>query len=49
MALKTTIRVSLKFRDWVEAHGKRGETMEDIVKRLCKYPGRRDEDNHTPR
>ena len=34
----TTIPVSKKFHDWLKSKGKKGESYEDIIKRLLK-PG----------
>ncbi len=40
MGLDTTIRVTCEFRDWIEAHGSKGETFEDVLRRLLseKFP-----------
>jgi len=33
---RTSIQVSREFRDWLESKGKKGESYEDIIKRLLK-------------
>jgi hypothetical protein len=33
---RTSIQVSKEFRDWLESRGKKGESYEDIIKRLLK-------------
>ena len=35
--MTTTIQVTNEFKDWLEQQGKKGETYEDILKRLIKY------------
>lgn len=32
----TTIPISKKFHDWLKAKGKKGESYEDVIKRLLK-------------
>ena len=32
----TTISVSKKFHDWLKSKGKKGESYEDLIKRLLK-------------
>ena len=32
----TTISVSTKFHDWLKSKGKKGESYEDLIKRLLK-------------
>ena len=32
----TTISVSVKFHDWLKSKGKKGESYEDLIKRLLK-------------
>ena len=32
----TTIPVSKKFHDWLKGKGKKGESYEDVIKRLIK-------------
>ena len=32
----TTISVSKKFHDWLKSKGKKGESYEDVVKRMLK-------------
>ena len=32
----TTIPVSKKFHDWLKSKGKKGESYEDVIKRLLK-------------
>ncbi len=32
----TTISVSAKFHDWLKSKGKKGESYEDLIKRLLK-------------
>ena len=34
----TTIRISQEFKDWLDKQGAKGDTYEDILRRLCKYP-----------
>jgi len=36
MIQRTSIQVSKEFRNWLEAKGKKGESYEDIIKRLLK-------------
>lgn len=36
MADITTIPISRKFHDWLKSKGKKGESYEDIIKRLLK-------------
>jgi len=36
MADRTSIQISKKFKDWLESKGKKGESYEDIIKRLLK-------------
>ncbi|HJX49839.1 MAG TPA: hypothetical protein VJ438_00060 [Candidatus Nanoarchaeia archaeon] len=31
---RTSIQISREFRDWLESKGKKGESFEDIIKRL---------------
>ena len=38
MTETTTIPVSRKFHDWLKGKGRKGESYEDIIKRLLK-PG----------
>ncbi len=33
-----TIRLSSDFKDWLEGQGKKGETFEDVLRRLLRYP-----------
>jgi hypothetical protein len=33
---RTSIQVTKGFRDWLEGKGKKGESYEDIIKRLLK-------------
>ena len=33
---RTSIQISKEFRDWLESRGKKGESYEDIIKRLLK-------------
>jgi len=35
----THIRISVKFKNWLDAKGKRGESFEKIIKRLVKTNG----------
>lgn len=35
---ETTIRVSDEFREWVKAHKREGETMEETLRRLTRGP-----------
>lgn len=37
VTMTTTIQVTNEFKDWLEQQGKKGETYEDILKRLIKY------------
>ena len=32
----TTIPISKKFHDWLKGHGKKGESYEDVIKKLLK-------------
>ena len=33
---ETTISVSMKFHDWLKSKGKKGESYEDVIKRMLK-------------
>lgn len=33
---KPTMRISRPFKDWIEKQGLKGETFEDVIKRLVK-------------
>lgn len=33
---ETTISVSKEFHDWLKAKGKKGESYEDVIKRMLK-------------
>ena len=32
----TTLSVSMKFHDWLKSKGKKGESYEDIIKKMLK-------------
>jgi hypothetical protein len=36
---ETTIKITRKFKDWLCGKSKKGETYEDIIKRLIKFGG----------
>ena len=36
MTETTTIPISKKFHDWLKSKGKKGESYEDVIKRLLK-------------
>ena len=36
MAEVTTIPISRKFHDWLKSKGKKGESYEDIIKKMLK-------------
>ncbi len=39
---KTTIQVSIQVKEWLEAHGTKGETYDDVLRRCLKINGRKD-------
>lgn len=41
----TTIPVSKKFHDWLKSQGKKGESYEDIIKRLLGHKPVEEADN----
>jgi hypothetical protein len=38
---RTSIQVSRAFRDWLESKGKKGESYEDIIKRLLQIKNKK--------
>jgi len=36
--LSTTIRVSSSLKDWLEKQGVKGETFDDVIRRLTNFP-----------
>lgn len=34
---ETTIKLSQKFKNWLQSKGNKGETFEDVIKRLMNY------------
>jgi len=34
MVMDTTIKLDIKFKEWLSKKGKKGETYQDIIKRL---------------
>jgi len=41
--METTIKLDKNFKEWLKNHGKKGETYQDIIKRLIKKRGKEDD------
>ena len=44
----TTISVSVKFHDWLKSKGKKGESYEDVIKKMLKPEFAQELESHEP-